>query len=238
MRRSGKRIGWLMHGFDNAEFGSSNIALLLYYITDRQQFRGSEAERRKALLECMRLAAAAGVNYIQLREKDLSARELFKLAEDARAAVRIGGPTKLLINSRIDVAIACAADGVHLRSEDISASDARVVFHRAGDLAPVLAVSCHSLAEVQLAESHGADLVVYGPVFEKGGDAASGQDCLAEVCRVARIPVLAIGGVTAENAVECIRAGARGIAGIRLFQQAPEEISKTVGLLRESAGRL
>src|SRR5208283_2413423 len=101
---------------------------LLYYITDRSQFRGDENARRRALLAKVGEAARAGVDYIQLREKDLGARELEMLARDALSAVRNSTPlrtenrelrTRLLINSRTDVALAAGADGVHLRSGDI-----------------------------------------------------------------------------------------------------------------------
>src|SRR5208282_4168078 len=108
---------------------------LLYYITDRSQFRGDEHARRRALLAKVSEAARAGVEYIHLREKDLSARELEMLARDALAAVRNSVPlrtenrelstgpelrTRLLINSRTDVALAVGADGVHLRADDIT----------------------------------------------------------------------------------------------------------------------
>src|SRR5256885_3873178 len=136
--------------------------MLLYYITDRTQFPGNEAARRSALLAKVQECGRAGVDYIQLREKDLSARELERLAravvEEVRAA---GGKCKLLINSRMDVAIACGADGVHLRSgdEDPNPGDARAIFASAGVPKPVIAASCHNEKEVALAESHGADFV-------------------------------------------------------------------------------
>lgn len=178
------------------------------------------------------------MDYIQLREKDLPIRELEKLARKAVAQVqKNGSDTKLLINSRSDVAIAAGADGVHLRSQgDLAASDARVIFAESGIQDAVIACSCHTLEEVALAESHGADFAVFGPVFEKNGSGAAGLDELKKICRreaaaSSRMPVLALGGVTAENAVSCIEAGAAGIAGIRLFQS--EEISKTTSALRK-----
>src|SRR5438874_2553992 len=109
--------------------------MLLYYITDRTQFAGREAARRQALLVKVRECAMAGVDYIQVREKDLSSRELEELARAVVAEVRAArSHTKLLINSRMDIALACGADGVHLRSgdEDPSAGDARAVFASAG----------------------------------------------------------------------------------------------------------
>src|SRR3954466_16294109 len=107
--------------------------MILYYITDWTQFAGNEASRRSALRTKVRECAHAGVDYIQLREKDLSARELEKLARSVVAEVR-GTGTRLLINARMDVAIACGADGVHLRSgdEDPNPGDARAIFASAG----------------------------------------------------------------------------------------------------------
>src|SRR5438270_10241928 len=125
--------------------------MLLYYITDRSQFPGDEDARREALLEKVRECASAGVDYIQLREKDLSGRELEKLAHQAVSVVRErSGNTRILINSRIDVAIACGADGVHLRSddEDPNPGDARAIFASAGAPVPIIAASCHCVSEV------------------------------------------------------------------------------------------
>src|SRR3954463_8581790 len=151
--------------------------MLLYYITDRAQFSGTEAAQRSALLAKVRECAHAGVDYIQLREKDLSARELEKLATAVTRDIRAAGRgTRVLINSRMDIAIACGADGVHLRSgdEDPNPGDARAIFASAGAPKPVISASCHNEKEVALAESHGADFVVFGPVFEKGGTTGVG----------------------------------------------------------------
>ena len=220
--------------------------MLLYYITDRNLFPGDEAARRGALLAKVRECARAAVDYIQLREKDLSPRELENLARLVVGAVRdVAGNMRVLINSRIDVAIACGADGVHLRSgdEDPNPGDTRAIFASAGAPAPVIAASCHSESEVDLAEAHGADFVVFGPVFEKSTTSAKGLQELRRVCATvsagnekteavarARLPVLALGGVTLENAAQCVRAGAAGVAGIRLFQQ--NEVARVVSILR------
>ncbi len=214
--------------------------MLLYYITDRNQLQGNGAERRSRLLENIAEAARCRVNYIQLRERDLTARQLEKLASDAVAALSSAAKhTRLLINSRVDVAIASGADGVHLRSaSDLSASDARSIFHKAGITSPVIAVSCHTLRDVSLAEAHGADFAVFGPVFEKviggsGDDEAklpgTGLELLAEACNreaaaSSRMPVLGLGGITQQNAGACIEHGAAGIAAIRLFQ--PKELAE------------
>lgn len=214
--------------------------MLLYYITDRHQFPGDEAAKRQRLLEAISAAARAEVDYIQLREKDLTTRELEALSGEAVAAVakvREGGSkTKLLINSRTDVAIAIGAEGVHLRADDISAGDARAVFAKCGVAKPVIGVSCHTEEEVALAESQGADFAVFGPVFEKEGSAAhAGLERLKAACARppiagAKMPVLALGGVTLANAAACLDAGADGIAGIRLFQSG--DVAETVKALR------
>jgi thiamine-phosphate pyrophosphorylase len=218
---------------------------LLYYINDRTQFPGDESARRRALLAKIDEAAHAGVDYIQLREKDLNARELEKLARECADIIRILRTenrelrARLLINCRTDVALAAGADGVHLRSDDISAATARSIWQeataRASQLATrgsIIAVSCHSPSDVMRAESDGADFVVFAPVFEKR-DAremqAQGLDALRAAC-AAKIPVIALGGVTLENAASCLAAGAAGIAGIRLFQE--NKIEDVVRALR------
>lgn len=196
------------------------MAPLLYYITDRNQFAGDENARQRALLAKIVEASRAGVNYIQLREKDLTARALEALAREAVVAVRANpSSTRLLMNSRTDVALAVGADGVHLRSEDIKPSEVHGISLDAARL--LIGVSCHIPSEVLQAETAGADFAVFAPVFEKRdipGTQPKGGAELREAC-AAKIPVLALGGVTLQNAAECIAAGAAGIAGIRLFQE-------------------
>lgn len=207
-----------------------SIALLLYYITDRTQFAGDEMSRCRVLLAKIAEAARCGVDFIQLREKDLSVRELEALAREAVRTVRENSSrTRLLINSRTDVAIACGAVGVHLRSEDVSAGEARAVWRRSMGAAPVISVSCHSLTEVARAAAEGADMAVLAPVFEKQGLSAAGLGTLRAACEQP-IKVLALGGVTLENARACTEAGAAGVAGIRLFQE--NDVARVVGVLR------
>jgi thiamine-phosphate pyrophosphorylase len=204
--------------------------LLLYYITDRTRFAGDEMSRRRALLAKIAEAARCGVEFIQLREKDLSVRELEALARDAVRTVRENSSrTRLLVNSRTDVAIACGADGVHLRSEDVSAGEVRAVWRRSTGAVPVISVSCHSPAEVGRAAAEGADVAVLAPVFEKQGSSAVGLSALHAACEQP-IKVLALGGVTLENARACTEAGAAGVAGIRLFQE--NDVARVVGVLR------
>lgn len=197
---------------------------LLYYITDRSQFGDDENTRRRRLFETIAEAARCGVDYVQLREKDLSARALEQLAVEAVEVIAANSPkhadlrTKLLINSRTDVAIAVGADGVHLRSDDVSPVDVRGIVRRNNF---VIALSCHIPQEVARAAADGADFAVFAPVFEKKDAPATppaGLDSLRQACHH-NIPVLALGGITIENARLCFEAGAAGIAGIRLFQQ-------------------
>ncbi len=209
---------------------------LLYYITDRTAFPGDEPARRHHLLEKIAEAVRAGVDYVQLREKDLPTRDLESLAGEAvRIIARLRTEnrelrTALLINSRTDIALAIGADGVHLRAEDISPRDIREVWQHcdacgADALAranssrdPLIAVSCHSPAEVTRAAAHNATFAVFAPVFEKKDARPAGLNLLREACE-AHIPVVALGGITLENAKSCLEAGAAGIAAIRLFQE-------------------
>jgi thiamine-phosphate pyrophosphorylase len=197
---------------------------LLYYITDRRQFPGDSKQQDRLLLAKIAECAAAGVDYIQLREKDLSTHALEDLANKAMAALR-GSRTRLLINSRTDVALASNAHGVHLPSHDLPASEVRAIFPRIGLAAPVISVSVHSPAEVAYAEAHGADFAVFAPVFEKQGAAnTAGLNQLRQISERAHaaasaMPVLALGGITQENAHVCLQTGVAGIAGIRLFQE-------------------
>jgi thiamine-phosphate pyrophosphorylase len=217
-----------------------------YYITERRQFAGSEAERRARLLQTIGKASAAGVDYIQLRERDLTIRELERLAAEALRVMRGEGTSRLLINHRTDVALAVGADGVHLTSEDIAASEARALAAKVRTERFLIAASCHSTQEVRLAESHGADFVVLAPVFEKRGMNGIGVQVLREAAQKDRTPdarveagdtrrrfaVFALGGVNMESAPLCAAAGATGVAGIRLFQQC-EDLSGLVRAIRE-----
>ena len=231
--------------------------MLLYYITDRMQFPGDEAVRQRRLLEKIAEAARCGVNYIQLREKDLSSHDLELLAREAMRVVREISPatdnrklaTRLLINSRTDIALAAGLDGVHLRSQDISPSTVCEIWEKSAwgqpplrqaqgrltavqSKAPLIGVSCHSISEVAAAAKEHADFVVLAPVFEKK-DApsvpATGLETLRQACQQ-DVPVLALGGIKLENAQACLEAGAAGIAGIHLFQE--NNIAEVVRKLR------
>lgn len=225
--------------------------MLLYYITDRKQFPGTGAGQRRMLLDRIAEAARAGIDYIQLREKDLTARELESLAGEALREIRaLSTTTRLLINSRTDVALATGADGVHLTSDDLSASNVRVIVAQSAASYTsekfLVGVSCHSIDNVKLAESHGADFVALAPIFEKAHSTAAsiGLGAIRAATQLRKpdmrveagdhrigIPVFALGGVALENARACAQAGAAGIAAIRLFQQG--SILETIIRLRE-----
>jgi thiamine-phosphate pyrophosphorylase len=220
-------------------------APLLYYITDRTAFPGDEHTRRRRLLDKIAEATSQGINYIQLREKDLPTRDLESLAREAVRIIKEPTTdhcpltTALLINSRTDVALATAAAGVHIRANDVSPQEVRAAWHGAcgrGRLAreispanPLIAVSCHSPQEVIQAAANQATFAVFAPVFEKQDALPTGLEALTQACR-ASIPVLALGGVTMQNAYSCLQAGAGGIAAIRLFQE--NDIATIVRKLR------
>ncbi|HWS17729.1 MAG TPA: thiamine phosphate synthase, partial [Candidatus Elarobacter sp.] len=194
-------------------------------------------EQERRLLEKIAECAAAELEYIQLREKDLEVRALEDLTMKAMAAVA-RSRTRLLINSRTDVALACCAHGVHLPASDLAASEVRSILARAGRSDAVIGVSAHSASEVALAEAHGASFAVFGPVFEKSGSAnREGLEQLRQICHRREaaqppMPVWALGGITLENAQQCAKAGAAGIAAIRLFQQG--DVHAIVKKLREA----
>lgn len=183
-----------------------------YYITDRRTCPGS-------LLDCIERNARRGCSWIQLREKDLAPRDLLDLARAALARVRRHG-TAILVNGRLDVALAAGAHGVHLPAGSPAPRDLRPVVP-SGFL---IAVSTHTVDEVCRAEREGADLAVFGPVFptrsKPGQGEIPGLDGLREACAAASLPVAALGGITAERIAACADAGAAGIAGISMFQSA------------------
>jgi thiamine-phosphate pyrophosphorylase len=167
------------------------------------------------LLDAIARNLVAGVTWIQIREKDLSARALFQLVDAAR---KLPNPhaTKIIVNTRADVALAAGAAGVHLPSGSPPAR----FWRRPGFL---VGVSCHSVDDVQQAEAEGADYVVFGPVCPPRSKTALGEPRGLEGLRCAaaavKIPVLALGGVTRDNSDACVSAGAAGIAGITIFQE-------------------
>ena len=203
------------------------------------------ARARELLLERIAAAARAGVDWIQIREKDLGGRELIALVQDALRCVKAAGEAKrskhrarILVNDRLDVAVATRTGGAHLGEKSFSAQEARRLaraLHREKDF--LIGVSCHSREAAKEAEQEGADYIFFGPVFATPSKAAfgapQGLERLAEVCRAVSTPVMAIGGITVENCAACLSAGASGIAAIRLFQDA-EDIAAVVRALRKA----
>lgn len=200
-------------------------------MTDRKALAGDKS--LPALLDVIRAAAAAGVDWVQIREKDLPARELFELVKEAVsfASVRPGSTrprsTKMIVNDRLDAALATGAAGVHLGHASAPAREV-VRWCRAGN-APadfLVGVSCHSLEGAQEAETAGASYTYFGPIYETPSKIPFGKphgvEELAQVANAVSIPVLAIGGINASNAPDCLRAKAAGIAAIRMFQDAAD----------------
>lgn len=207
--------------------------MLLYYITDRKGFDGSDAEQRAALLRRVGEAARAGVDFIQLREKDLEAADLELLARETMRRIRENSvATRMLINSQTEVALAVGADGVHLPADAPPVPAVRELWMRQARRSPIIGVSAHTVGDVEQAATENASFAVFAPIFEKVATGAPGigLDALREACAESHIPVLALGGVRLGNVRACLEAGAAGIAGIRLFQEGG--IHSTVEALR------
>jgi thiamine-phosphate pyrophosphorylase len=226
-----------------SRLNNSSCGLRLCYVTDRSGFSGVEArEAQETLLLKMETAAAAGVDWIQIREKDLSGRDCGLLTREAlqRAAkspASNAAPTSILVNDRLDVALSEGAGGVHLGENSLPLPEAkRLVKAQALSQHFLIGVSCHSVETARSAASGGADYLFFGPIFATPSKAAfgapQGLERLAEVCHAVSIPVLAIGGITLANASACLAAGASGIAAIRLFQDA-RDMSSLVQSLRK-----
>ncbi len=165
-----------------------------------------------------RAVADSGPDWIQIREKDLPALDLFKLTRNVLTQPNPRG-VKILVNSRIDVALAAGASGAHLPS----GSPAPQAWRAMTPPGFLLGVSCHSPEEVRAAAGEGADYVFFGPVFAPLSKPAQGPpvglDALARaVAAAAKIPVLALGGITRANIAACVEAGAAGVAGISLYR--------------------
>ena len=204
-------------------------------MTDRQALAGPADRQIQLLLEKIKDVAQAGVDWIQIREKDLPARVLASLVEQAVA--RVVRTCQVFVNDRVDVAIAADAGGVHLGETSLPVEEAkRLATEKSLGADFLLGVSAHSLESAQAAEKAGASYVIFGPVYETPSKMKfgppQGLQRLAEVCARIAIPVIVIGGVTAENAGQCITAGASGIAAIRMFQDA-RDLAALVRKLRQ-----
>ena len=205
--------------------------MLRYAITDRNLLPGNKQQQQAELIRIAEHCAQTGVNFLQIREKDLPAKSLARLARNLIASVRAASPTteastKILLNSRADIAIAVAADGVHLTAspDELTPTQIRQLYAATNLPTPIITISCHTLKEVARAASQKIDAILFGPVFEKvtsGKTIApgTGLTALAAACTAAHpTPVLALGGITFENIQPCLQAGAAGVAAIRLFQ--------------------
>ncbi len=190
-----------------------SLPIHLCYITDR---RGLAP---RPLLPHLQAVAEAGVDLIQLREKDLACRDMLAMAKSAVEVCRRSN-TRIVVNDRLDMAMAAGAHGVHLGGQ--SAPPEAVRSHVDKDF--LVGVSCHSMEESLKAEAGGADYILLGPIFDTPSKRLYGQPLglnkLSEVASRIRIPVLALGGITVERVRLCLEAGATGVAGIRLFQES------------------
>jgi thiamine-phosphate pyrophosphorylase len=215
-------------------------APILCYVTDRKILTTREDEAEWRLAGKIRGAISAGVDWVQVRDKDLPPQKLLALVQQT---VRTTDTAKIIVNDRLDVAVAAGAAGVHLGRESAPISEV-VRWCRAGNAGGefLIGASCHSLSEAREAEMAGASYLIFGPVFDTPSKRAFGAPVgiaeLAKACAAVKIPVLAIGGIEMENARQCLDAGAAGIAAIRLFQDAPGpgELKRIVNTLRDEGG--
>jgi thiamine-phosphate pyrophosphorylase len=190
---------------------------MIVMVSDRRRFGGLDR-----LSEAIARAVRAGVDVVQIRERDLDDRTLCNFVKRAVAVTRDTG-ARIVVNGRIDVALAAGADGVHLRGDSVPASRARAI------LPPRFLVgrSVHSRAEAQAVEADGGcDYLIFGAVFpstsKPAGHEPAGLGTLQEVCQAVRVPVVAIGGVSAARAADVARAGAKGVAAIEAFATEDE----------------
>ena len=201
-------------------------------ITDRRV--QTPDQELTSLIDLAARAAAAGVDMVQVRERDLSARDVFQLTEAISTAIR-GTETRVLINDRADIA-ACAGAGVHLTTRSLTAAVVRKAFGH--DL--LVGVSTHTIDEAEAAERDGADFVVFGPVFETASKKEYGEpvglEALGRAAARLRIPVLALGGINISNFVQALDAGASGVAGISMFSKK-QNLNRLVTAIKSADAR-
>jgi thiamine-phosphate pyrophosphorylase len=222
---------------------------ILCYVTGRQNLSAAPQEvLTDLLLDKVELLSAAGVDWIQLREKDLSGKQSASLAREAlqrvsKQAGQTEPATRIIVNDRLDVALAEQAGGVHLGENSLPVEEAKRLLLSSPASQTIaheflIGVSCHSLEAAKSAAASGADYLFFGPIFATPSKAAYGSpqglNRLAEVCRSVSTPVLAIGGITLENISSCLSAGASGIAAIRLFQDSTDPTSLVRALRQQS----
>jgi len=211
---------------------------ILYLITGgaTTEFSTPGSQEFENIIELVSAAVDARIQLVQLREKELTARHLFGLAVRAAEITR-GTSTRLLVNDRADIAVAAGADGVHLSARSLTPRIVRETFGR--NL--LIGASTHSLSEALAARDDGVDFAVFGPVFETASKAKYGTplgiDVLAQVVRaLAPFPILALGGMSEENAVDCLRTGAAGVAGISIFSDV-STLKETVATIQHHGER-
>jgi thiamine-phosphate pyrophosphorylase len=202
---------------------------IVCYVTNGRDF--PPEARYRLTLQCVQSAFDAGADWIEIREKDLPAKALFALVRESVAMAAPHSDTRrVLVNDRLDIAVAAGATGVHLRGESAPAETV-VRWCRNGN-APsdfLIGLSCHSLDDAKAAANAGINYIFFGPIFDSPAKRKFGEpqgvDRLSEVCHAVGIPVIAIGGINDRNAADCIRSGASGVAAIRLFQDGREPAS-------------
>jgi thiamine-phosphate pyrophosphorylase len=201
----------------------------LLLVTDRHQTNG------RSLVPLLHRVLTVGASAIQLRERDLSVRALLALAREVQA-LSVAHRSQFLINDRIDVALALEGVGVHLRSNSLPVSVARQLLGEER----LLGISVHGVEAAVQAESQGADYVIFGPIYETPSKQAFGPPLgihmLEKVCRLVRIPIIGIGGVTAARAREMRQAGVFGVAVITAILRADDVESATRELLDAVTG--
>lgn len=191
---------------------------LLYAILDPEQIRGRPAE------DLLRDLLRGGVKILQLRAKALAARDFLDLARNAREITRAHG-CRLIVNDRVDVALACDADGVHLGQDDLPLQAARKLLP-----AKIIGISTHDLEQAKQAEDGGADYIGFGPIYgtatKQTGYSARGVAMLREIRNIVRIPIVAIGGISEDNVSEIWNAGAESAAIISDILGAEDIMAK------------
>ncbi|MDD4341091.1 MAG: thiamine phosphate synthase [Kiritimatiellae bacterium] len=207
------------------------LNLTLYLVTDRALARG------RALVDVVRGAVAGGVTCVQLREKTCGTRDFIEEARAVRAVLQ-GTGVALIINDRVDVALAAQADGVHLGQHDMRLADARRVAPKEW----IIGVSAESVEDAVRAERGGADYVGASPVFATPTKTDTalplGLDGLSALCNAVSIPVVAIGGIHAGNAAEVMGAGPAGLAVVSALVAAPNPRAAAADLRRVMAARV
>jgi thiamine-phosphate pyrophosphorylase len=201
------------------------LGFRLYLITDRHVLT-----KQRTLVETVERALQGGVRAVQLREKDLSAAELFLLAGQLRSLTR-RYDARLLVNDRIDIALAVEADGVHLGAGSLPVAEAR----RLLGSRKLIGYSAHGLEELSSAEKSGADFATFSPIYHTPSKAAWGQpqgiERLGQACRATRLPVFALGGIRRGHIPEVLAAGAHGIAVISAILATADPTEATKALI-------